>query len=262
MTADDAPATIRGKRVVVTAAATGIGATVAARFAAAGAAVHICDREPRALEAYLHAHPGIRGTEADVAVPGDVERLFAEARERLGGLDALVSNAGVAGPAAPVDEMDLEGWRRTLDVNLTGAFLCVRAAVPLLKEAGGGSLVVMSSNAGTMGLPYRSPYVATKWALIGLVKTLAMELGPFRIRANAICPGDVEGDRIRRVIALEAENRGLSYDEVYAERVEAVSLRTMVSADDVAALIMFVVSDAGARISGQALLVDGNAERA
>ena len=147
-------------------------------------------------------------------------------------------------------------------MNLTGAFLCVRAAVPLLKAAGGGSIVVMSSNAGTMGLPYRAPYVATKWALIGLVKTLAMELGPHGIRVNAVCPGDVEGDRIRRVIALEAENRGLSYEEVYAERVEAVSLRTMVTADDVAALILFVGSDAGARISGQALLVDGNAERA
>ena len=108
-------------------------------------------------------------------------------------------------------------------------------------------------------MPYRAPYVATKWALIGLVKTLAMELGPHAIRANAICPGDVEGDRIRRVIALEGETRGLSYDDVYAERVEAVSLRTMVTADDVASLIMFVASDAGASLSGQALLVDGNA---
>ena len=262
MTAEEGTATVRGKRVVVTAAATGIGSTVAARFAAAGAAVHVCDREPEALAAYLEEHPAVGGTVADVADPGDVARLFAEARERLGGLDVLVSNAGIAGPVSPVEEMDLDGWRRTLDVNLTGAFLCVRAAVPLLKEAGGGSLVVMSSNAGTMGLPYRAPYVATKWALIGLVKTLAMELGPHGIRANAICPGDVEGDRIRRVIALEAENRGLSYDDVYAERVEAVSLRTMVTADDVASLIMFVASGAGARISGQALLVDGNAERA
>jgi NAD(P)-dependent dehydrogenase (short-subunit alcohol dehydrogenase family) len=258
----DTPASIAGKRVVVTAAATGIGAAVAARFAAAGAAVHVCDRDGGDLAAYLDAHPGIGGTVADVSDADDVARLFAEARARLGGLDVLVNNAGIAGPAAPVEEMDLDGWRRTLDVNLTGAFLCVRAAVPLLKQAGGGSVVIMSSNAGTMGLPYRAPYVATKWALIGLVKTLAMELGPSGIRANAVCPGDVEGERIRGVIALEAENRELSYDDVYAERVEAVSLRTMVTADDVASLILFVASDAGAKISGQALLVDGNAERA
>ena len=126
----------------------------------------------------------------------------------LGGLDVLVSNAGVAGPAAPVEEMDVEGWRRTLDVNLTGAFLCVRAAVPHLKAAGGGSIAIMSSNAGTMGLPFRAPYVATKWGLIGLVKTLAMELGPHGVRVNAICPGDVDGERIRRVIAARgAESR-------------------------------------------------------
>jgi NAD(P)-dependent dehydrogenase (short-subunit alcohol dehydrogenase family) len=259
---DDTPTSIGGRRVVVTAAATGIGATVAARFAEAGALVHVCDRQADGLATYLAAHPAIGGTLADVSEPDDVARLFADAKSRLGGLDVLVNNAGVAGPAAPIDEMDLESWRRTLDVNLTGAFLCVRAAVPLLKAAGGGSIAVMSSNAGTMGLAFRAPYVATKWALIGLVKTLAMELGPHRIRVNAICPGDVEGERIRRVIALEAENRGMSYEDVYAERVEAVSLRTMVSADDVAALIMFVASDAGAKISGQALLVDGNAERA
>ncbi len=253
---------ISGKRVLVTAAASGIGATVAARFAAAGAQVQVCDSDEEALLTYCAGHPGISGDLADVADPPQVERVVAAAVDRFGGLDVLVSNAGVAGPAAPVEEIELEGWRRTLDVNLTGAFLCVRAAVPLLKAAGGGSIAVMSSNAGTMGLPFRAPYVATKWGLIGLVKTLAMELGPHGIRVNAICPGDVEGERIRRVIAREAENRGMTPEAVYAERVEAVSLRTMVSADDVADLILFTCSDAGARISGQALLVDGNAERA
>jgi len=251
-----------GKRVLVTAAASGIGATIATRFAAAGATVHICDADAAALEAFRGLHPQIGVTRADVARDDDVARLFDAVVGAMDGLDVVVCNAGVSGPAGPVEELDVAGWRRTLDVNLTGAFLCVRAAVPLLKQAGGGSVVIMSSNAGTMGLPYRSPYVATKWGLIGLVKTLAMELGPHGIRANAICPGDVEGERIRRVIGMEAETRGMTEDEVVAERVAAVSLRTMVSADDVASLILFVCSDAGAKISGQALLVDGNAERA
>lgn len=253
---------LAGKRVLVTAAASGIGAVVARRFAEAGARVAVCDVDGARLEGFLAADPDLVGAQADVAEASDVARLFGLVRERLGGLDVLVANAGIAGPAAPVEEIDLEGWRRTLDVNLTGAFLCVRAAVPLLKAAGGGSIVIMSSNAGTMGLPFRAPYVATKWGLIGLTKTLAMELGPHGVRVNAICPGDVEGERIRGVIAREAENRGLTYEEVYAERVAAVSLRTMVSPDDVAALILFVCSDEGARISGQALVVDGNAERA
>jgi len=251
-----------GKRVLVTGAASGIGAVIATHFADAGAGVHVCDSDAAALESFLAAHPGIGGTRTDVADAAGVERLFDEALARLGGLDVLVNNAGVAGPAGPVEEMDVEGWGRTLDVNLTGAFLCVRAAVPALKAAGGGSIAVMSSNAGTMGLPYRAPYVTTKWGLIGLVKTLAMEVGPHGIRVNAICPGDVEGERISRVIAREAENRGLSVDEVRAERTQAVSLRSMVTAADVARLVLFVCSGAGARISGQALLVDGNAERA
>ena len=253
---------IAGKRVLVTAAATGIGATIAARFAEAGARVFVCDVDDEALTAYLATHAEIAGRQADVASAADVAAFVAAGIAHLGGLDILVSNAGVAGPVGPVEDIDPDGWRRTLDVNLTGAFLCCRAAVPQLKAAAGGSIVIMSSNAGTMGLPYRGPYVATKWGLIGLAKTLAMELGPHGIRVNAICPGDVDGDRIRRVIALEAANRGLSEAEVLAERVAAVSLRTMVTADDVAALILFVCSAAGSKISGQALLVDGNAERA
>jgi len=253
---------IAGKRVIVTAAARGIGRVVAERFAQAGALVHICDIEAAAVDAFVDSHPGCGGSVADVATQSHVDRLYAEATEWMMGLDVLVNMAGVAGPAAPVEQMDVKEWRRTLDVNLTGTFLCTRKAVSLLKAAGGGSIVNMSSNAGTMGLPFRAPYVATKWGIIGLTKTLAMELGPFGIRVNAICPGDVEGERIDHVIRREAENRAMSIDEVVAERVAAVSLRTMISPHDVAALILFVCSDAGAKISGQALLVDGNAERA
>lgn len=253
---------MEGTRVLVTAAAAGIGRTVAGRFADAGARVHVCDVDDDALATLADERPEIAVTRADVAEPADVERLFDEVRRSLGGLDVLVNNAGVAGPAGPLQELGLEGWRRTLEVNLTGAFLCARQAIPALIAAGGGSIVMMASNAGLMGLPFRAPYVATKWGLIGMTKTLAMELGPSRIRVNAVCPGDVDGERIRTVIAMEAANRGLTEDEVRGERVAAVSLRTMVSADDVAALILFLCSEAGARISGQALAVDGNAERA
>ena len=257
-----APQGFDGRRVLVTAAAAGIGRTIASRFADAGARVHVCDVDDEALASLRDERPEIAGTRADVAAPADVERLFGEVRGSLGELDVLVNNAGVAGPAGPLQELDLEGWRRTLEVNLTGAFLCARAAIPLLFEAGGGSIVMMSSNAGLMGLPFRAPYVATKWGLIGMTKTLAMELGPSGIRVNAVCPGDVDGERIRRVIQMEARNRGISEEEVVAERVAAVSLRTMVTADDVAALVLFLCSEAGARISGQTLAVDGNAERA
>ncbi len=253
---------IEGKRVIVTAAASGIGAQVARRFAAAGARVFVCDVDADAVAACQAANLGIGAVVADVAAPADVDRFFDETLAALGGLDVLINNAGVAGPAAPVDEMDVDGFKRCVDVNLTAAFLCVRRAVPAIKAAGGGSIVLMSSNAGTMGLPFRAPYVATKWGIVGLMKTLAMELGPHKIRVNAMCPGDVEGDRIRRVIAMEAANRSMTYDEVVAERAAATSLRTMVTADDVADMMLFLCSDAGAKVSGQAVLVDGNAERA
>jgi NAD(P)-dependent dehydrogenase (short-subunit alcohol dehydrogenase family) len=253
---------MKGRRVLVTAAATGIGRRVAERFADEGARVHVCDVDAGALKTFGAAHPSITATLADVAYPSDIDQLFSDLRVGLGGLDILVNNAGISGPTAPVEEMDDGSWRRTLDVNLTGAFLCTKLAVPMIKEAGGGSLVFMSSNAGTMGLPFRGPYVASKWGLIGFTKSMAMELGPHNIRVNAVCPGDVEGERIDRVVAAEARNRGISEEDVIAERVAAVSLHTMVTADDVAALILFVCSEAGAKISGQALVVDGNAERA
>jgi len=249
---------IAGKRVLVTAAATGIGATIAARFAERGARPYVCDVDGDALAAYLSAHPDIAGRQADVASDADVEAFVAAGVRHLGGLDVLVSNAGIAGPAAPVEEMDADGWRRTLDVNLTGAFLCARAVVPHLKAGGGGSIVVMSSNAGTMGLPFRGPYVATKWGLIGLVKSLAMELGPYGIRVNAICPGSVAGARIDAVFANKAALRGVPPDVVRAEALAKTSLRRLVTADDIAHAIVFLASPVGANISGHALPVDAD----
>jgi NAD(P)-dependent dehydrogenase (short-subunit alcohol dehydrogenase family) len=252
---------IAGKRVVVTAGASGIGKVIATRFAAAGAKVHTCDVAVAQLAALRESHPEITTSVADVSAPEDVRRLFENAVESLGGLDILVNNAGVAGPDMNTEDIDFDSWSRTLDVNLSGTFLCTQHAIRLLKQGGtGGSIVNISSNVGLMGLARRAPYVASKWALIGLTRTMSLELGPFGIRVNAICPGDVEGERIARVILMEAESRGVSRDQVVAERVEGTALRTFISPHDVAALALFVCSDAGARISGQALAVDGHVE--
>ncbi len=249
------------KRVVVTAGASGIGKVIATRFAEAGAKVHTCDVAVEQFAALRGTHPEITTSAADVSVPEDVRRLFESAAESLGGLDILVNNAGVAGPDMNMEEMDYESWSRTLDVNLSGTFLCSQQAIRLLKKGGaGGSIVNISSNVGLMGLARRAPYVASKWAIVGLTRAMSLELGPFGIRVNAICPGDVEGDRIERVIRMEAESRGVSRDQVVAERVEGTALKTFISPHDVASLILFVCSEAGARISGQALAVDGHVE--
>jgi NAD(P)-dependent dehydrogenase (short-subunit alcohol dehydrogenase family) len=251
---------ISGARVIVTAGGSGIGAVTARRFAEAGARVFICDADPACVEAQAGASPQIGACTADVSSAEDVDRLFDEAQVFLGGLDVLVNNAGIGGPVGCVEDLDVDEWRRTLDVNLTGAFLCTRKAVPILKAQRSGSIVTMSSHYGFLGGPTRAPYVASKWALIGLTKTLAMELGPFGIRANAICPGGVEGERLERVMGLEAEQKGITCEQLREEWVRGCSLRTFVTPDDVAAMILFLCSDHGARISGQALAVDGHTE--
>ena len=251
---------VAGKRALVTAAADGIGRVVAETLLDEGAQVHICDIDSDGLTAFAAARPGLGTTVADVSREDDVDRLFNEAMAHLGGLDILVNNAGIAGPAGPIETLELEAWQRTLAVNLDGTFLCCRRAVPLLKEAGGGVIVNMSSTAGLFGYPRRSPYASAKWAIIGLTKTLAMELGPSGIRVNAICPGAVSGDRIDRVIEATAASRGVSPEVVRDSYLRQTSLRTFVDAEDIAATILFLCSAAGARISGQALAVDGHTE--
>lgn len=247
-------------RVLVTAAATGIGRATALAFAARGDQVHIGDVDEAALAAFASDNPGIGISRCDVAEEADVARLFDETLASMGGLDVLVANAGIAGPTAPVESVAYAEWRRCLAVNLDGAFLCARAAAPVLKGQGSGAIVLMSSTAGLFGYPNRSPYCAAKWAVIGLAKTLAAELGPFGVRVNAICPGSVEGERMDRVIAAEAAATSRTPEEVRAAYVRGVSLRTFVSPEDIAAAILFLCSPAGARISGQAIPVDGHTE--
>jgi NAD(P)-dependent dehydrogenase (short-subunit alcohol dehydrogenase family) len=172
----------------------------------------------------------------------------------------LVNNAGVSGPNALVEDLSLEDWRQCLAVNLDGTFLCAREAAPLLRTQGFGSIVNLSSTAGLYGFPRRAPYAAAKWAIRGFTRTLAQELGPHGVRVNCICPGSVEGERIDRVIAAEARKTGQTEDQVRQQFQQAASLRSFVSAQDIANMILFVTSEQGARISGQDLVIDGHTE--
>lgn len=247
-------------RMAITAGASGIGLAMAAALSADGAEVHVCDVDPAALADLERSHPQIHGFAADVSQADQVDAFFASVARR-GDLDVLVNNAGIAGPTARLEDIAEADWRRTLDVDLTGVFLATRRAIPLLRRSGrGGSIVNMASSAGLFGCPLRAPYVASKWAIVGLTKTLAMELGPERIRVNAICPGCVEGPRIRGVIERDAAARGLTAAQVDAEYKSQTSMRTFVDPEDVVAMLRFLISPAGAKISGQALGVDGHTE--
>jgi len=252
--------TCAGLRVIVTAAATGIGRAIAETLINNGARVHICDISAERLAACQRALPSIGATLADVGDPAQVDRLFDEALTQLGGLDVLVNNAGIAGPTGPVETLALADWERTMVVNLNSQFYCARRATPLLKAAGGGLIVNLSSSAGLVGYPLRTPYAASKWAVIGFTKSLAMELGEFGIRANAICPGPVEGPRIDGVIAARAQARGETIENMRAAYKRQNSLNMFIQAQDIANLVLFLCSPAGQKISGQALAVDGNTE--
>jgi len=249
-----------GTRVLVTAGASGIGRAIADLLLAHGARTHICDVSDGFLADFAKAWPNAGRSKADVSSEADVERLFADLRANLGGLDVLINNAGVAGPTGGVEDILPADWRRTIDICLTGQFLCAHFAVPLLKSAGGGSIVNLSSAAGRFGYAYRTPYSAAKWGVIGFTQSLAKELGPANIRVNAILPGIVEGQRMTGVIEARAKQVGVSYAEMEKTYLDRVSLRRMVTAEDVAATVLFLVSEAGSNLSGQSIGVDGNVE--
>jgi len=251
---------ISGLRVLVTAGANGIGLAIARAFVAEGARVHVCDVDEAALAALKDSDPAITATRCDVSDRRQVAQLFTDALAALGGLDALVNNAGIAGPTARVEDMDPHDWDRTLAVNITGMFNCVRLAVAPLAESANPSIVNLSSIAGRFGFPLRSPYSASKWAVVGFTRTLAMELGDRGIRVNAILPGVVEGDRVRRVIESKARARGIGFREMEAELLGNVSLRTAVTAQQIADQIVFLCSPRGRTTSGQAISIDGDAQ--
>jgi len=251
---------LKGHRVLVTAGASGIGLATARAFVAEGARVLVCDVDRDALAALATNDAAIASVEADVSKPADVARLFEAVDARLGGLDTLVNNAGIAGPTAACEDVTLADWQRTLDVNLTGMFLCAQKAIPLLKQSANGSMVNLSSAAGRFGFALRSPYSASKWGVIGFSKSLSIELGGAGVRVNAICPGAVAGDRIDRVIAGKAKVRNVPFDVVRDEFLGKTSLKRFVSAEDIANAIVFLASKLGANIDGHALPIDGDVQ--
>ena len=248
---------LKGRRVLVTAGAAGIGRVIAETFVKNGARVHVCDVDEKALKELKRKAPAVAQTLADVADLAQVEKLFEEVKRNLGGLDILVNNAGIAGPTARVEDIRPEDWERCIAVDLNGMFYCTRKAMPMIKAARGGSIINLSSIAGRLAFPMRTPYSAAKWAVVGFTQSLAAEAGPDGVRVNCIQPGIVEGDRVERIMAAKAEGLGISKKEVRDRMVEGVSLKTTVTAQDVANTALFLASDAGKHISGQAISVCG-----
>lgn len=244
---------------LITAGAAGIGRVMAETFISRGYRAHVCDIDPAAIGSFLQANPDASATQADISNVTQVERVFDDLTKQYGRLDVLVNNAGIAGPTAHVEDIDPAEWDETIAVDLNSQFYCARMAIPLLK-ASRGSIISIASSVVFTGCPGRAPYTAAKWAVVGLTKTLAMELGPDGVRVNAICPGSVDGERLNAVIERDARKRGQSIDAIRDVYLRQSSLRTFVSPQDVANLALFLASDPGSKISGQAIGLDGHTE--
>jgi len=251
---------LQAARVLVTAAAAGIGLEIARAFLREGARVHVCDVDRDALASLRRSDPQLTASHADVADRSDVKRLFDEALAALGGLDVLVNNAGIAGPTGRVEEINPEDWDRTLQVCITGQYNCARLAIPHLRKSTNPSIVNLSSAAGKHGFTLRAPYAAAKWAVVGFTKSLSIELGPDKIRVNAILPGIVAGDRQRRVLEAKAQQRGMSFEAMERLAFSFTSIKDYVTPQQIADQIVFICSPRGRTISGQAISVDGDTQ--
>ncbi|MEA3182878.1 MAG: hypothetical protein QOI59_6401 [Gammaproteobacteria bacterium] len=248
------------ERVLVTGAGDSVGREIALRFLKRGDRVHICDVRADAVEATLSANPGLTGSVVDVGKRDEVARLFEDAKAAMGDLSILVNVVGMAGPRGTIEDMDEDEWDRTIAVNLSGMFYCMKRAIPMLKANGGGSIINFSTCSTRTGLPFRAPYIASKFGVEGLTINAARELGPFGIRCNAILPGIINNQRFNFIVSRNAAATGRSPTDIEADYLKYVSLRTKVELSDLADAVLFLATDTGRKISGERLAVSGNME--
>ncbi len=248
------------KVAIITGGGYGIGKKIALRYGEAGAKVAIAARsvEPMRETCAELEKAGAEAIwiQADVSKEADCARMVEETIKRFGRIDILVNNAGIAGPTKRITDMALAEWQEVLDIDLTGAWLASRAAIPQMDRQRSGNILMISSGAGRRGYPLRSPYAASKWAMIGLTQTLAGEWGARGIRVNCICPGAIEGDRIERVMRARAESLGQPYEEIKQNFLSQAALHRMATEEEVARVALFLVSEASSGVTGQTINID------
>ena len=258
------PPSLKNKKIIISAGASGIGWTTVKVCLSKGAIVYLCDIDIKSLNK-IKKHPltnkRLFSYECDASDEDDVSNFFNKVNKKTKKIDALINNVGVAGPTGTIEKLSSDDWEKTLKVNVISHFYFTKLAIPMLKKNKGGSIINISSGAGIMGFPLRSPYAASKWAVIGITKTLAMELGKFKIRVNAICPGTIKGDRMVRVIRDKAKFLKVSKKSIEKNFISMASMNCWIYEDDIGKMCSFLISSDGKRISGQAIPVDGNATR-
>ena len=258
------PLSLNNKKIIISAGASGIGWATAKICLSKGAIVYICDINNKSLKK-VQKHPlnkkKLFAYECDASDEYEVSNFFSKLKKKTKKIDALINNVGIAGPTGNIEKLSSDDWEQTLKINVISHFYFTKLAIPMLKKNKGGSIINISSGAGIMGFPLRSPYAASKWAVIGVTKTLAMELGKFNIRVNAICPGTIKGNRMIRVIRDKAKFLKISKKKVEKEFVSMASMNCWIYEEDIGKMCSFLISSDGERISGQTIPVDGNAIR-
>ena len=259
-----APSILKNKKIVISAGASGIGWATAKICLSKGANVYLCDIDSKNINK-IKKHPLTNKKlfiyECDASEEHDVENFFDKIRKKTKKIDSLINNVGIAGSTGNIEKLNSEDWEKTLKVNVISHFYFTKLAIPMLKKNKGGSIINVSSGAGIMGFPLRSPYAASKWAVVGLAKTLAMELGKFKIRVNAICPGTIKGNRMVRVIKDKAKFLKISKKKIEKEFISMASMNCWIYEEDIGKMCSFLISDEAERISGQVIGIDGNAIR-
>ena len=255
---------LKNKKIVISAGASGIGWATAKVCISRGAQVFLCDINEK-LISKINKNKKYKNKifayDCDTSNENEVINFFSKILKKTKKIDALINNVGVSGPTGTLEKLDSEDWKRTLQINVVSHFYFTKQAIPMLKKNKKGSIINLSSGAGIMGFPLRSSYAASKWAIVGLTKTLAMELGKSKIRVNAICPGTIKGDRMKRVVRDKAKFLKISQTMVEKEFISMASMNSWVYEDDIGKMCAFLISNDSERVSGQVIGVDGNATR-
>ena len=249
------------KKIIISAAANGIGWSIAQKCMLNGAIIYITDKNKESLDKISKHKLYEKQLFLDRVNSEnfqEVENYFNKIKHKVDNIDALINNVGIAGPTGKLEELNINDWKETLDININSHFYFTKFSIPLLKNNNGGSIINLSSTAGLFGFPLRSPYATSKWAIIGMTKTLAMELGENNIRVNAICPGAVAGDRMKNVIKAKAHSLGVTEESLQKDYESMVSLKSFVDKKDISNMAVFLLSEEAQKISGQVMTVDGN----
>lgn len=253
------PADLLDDRVaIVTGASQGIGRELATALVASGARVACCARSDAIYEVADELGDRAVPVETDVTDEASVAAAVEATVERFDGVDVLVNNTGIAGPTAPVEAVDREAFERTMAVNVTGVFLTTKHAAPHLRESDHGSVINIASISGKRPLESRTPYVASKMAVIGMTRTWAFEFGDAGVTVNAVCPGATRGPRIDSVIEARAAELGVDYAEAKRRMfTDETALGELVDAADTARTVVFLASDLARHVTAQDVNVDG-----